>query len=330
MNIPNTTLLLSRADVAELLTLEECITAVEEAFRQHGEGRTAAPKVLGMHAADGGFHVKAAMLGTSPSYFAAKLNGNFPYNRQRFGKPTIQGLILLCDAANGTPLAVMDSIEITILRTGAATAVAARRLARPDSKTVTVCGCGIQGHVQMRALQKVLPLRHIYTFDLDPDRAKKFAQELSQETGITAEAVPDLASAVRKSDVCVTCTPAKKFFLYRDYVKPGTFVAAVGADNEDKQELDPELLASSTVVADILDQCVEIGDLHHAISAGLIQRGNVHAELGELVAGRKTGRTSPDEITVFDSTGTALQDVAAAALVYERAAKAGRGTWFHF
>lgn len=330
MNHPTATLLLARADVAELLTLDECIAAVEDAFRQHGEGKTSAPKVLGMPSTDGGFHIKAAMLGDSAPYFAAKLNGNFFHNRERFAMPNIQGLVLLCDATNGYPLAVMDSIEITILRTGAATAVAAKHLARRDSKTVTICGCGNQGRVQLRSLQRVLPLRHVYAFDLNVDLSAKFATELSPELGIEIEVVNELAAALRKSDVCVTCTPAKKYFIHKEHVRPGTFLAVVGADNEDKQELDPQLLVSSKVVTDILDQCMEIGDLHHAIAEGLMRRNSVHAELGEIVAGKKPGRTSDDEITVFDSTGTALQDVAAAAVVYERAMKLGRGTLFHF
>ena len=330
MTIPKGTVLLSRADVAALLTLEDCIAAVEDAFRQHGEGKAGTPKVLGMHSGDGGFHIKAAMLDLSSGYFAAKLNGNFPHNRQRFSLPNIQGLILLSDPTNGFPLAVMDSIEITILRTGAATAVAARHLARPGSRTVTICGCGNQGRVQLRALRTVLPLDQVYAFDLNRDQADAFARELSQEMGIAVDVVQDLAASVRKSDVCVTCTPARKHFLEKDYVAPGTFVAAVGADNEEKQEVDPKLMASSKVVADILEQCAEIGDLHHAISAGLMQRGHVHAELGELVAGKKPGRKSGEEITIFDSTGTALQDVAAAAMVYERATGAGRGVWFQF
>jgi alanine dehydrogenase len=324
------TLLLARADIAELLTLDECIAAVEDAFRQHGDGRTSAPKVLGMPATDGSFHIKAAMLGVPPAYFAAKLNGNFFHNNQRFAMPNIQGLIVLCDATNGYPLAVMDSIEITILRTGAATAIAAKHLARSDSKVATVCGCGNQGRVQLRALHRVLPLQHVYAFDLDDAQARRFATELSNELGIQIEVVEELASAVGRSDVCVTCTPAKKYFLHKAYVAPGTFLAAVGADNEEKQELDPQLLASSKVVADILDQCVEIGDLHHAVAEGLIERSSVHAELGEVAAGKKRGRISPDEITIFDSTGTALQDVAAAAVVYERATKGGRGTRFRF
>ena len=324
------TLLLTRPDISALLTLDECIVAVEDAFRHHGEGRSPAPKVLGMPARDGGFHIKAALLSSSPPYFAAKLNGNFFYNAQRFAMPNIQGLIVLCDATNGYPLAVMDSIEITILRTGAATAVAAKHLARPDSRVATICGCGNQGRIQLRALCTVLALEHVYAFDVDEAKARRFADELSRELELAIEVVGQPASAVPKSDVCVTCTPAKRYFIHKEHVAPGTFLAAVGADNERKQELDPQLFVFNKVVADVLDQCAEIGDLHHAIAQGLVQPSNVYAELGELAAGRKPGRTAREEITIFDSTGTALQDAAAAAVVYERAVKQERGSRFCF
>jgi len=324
------TLLLTRPDISALLTLDECIVAVEDAFRHHGEGRSPAPKVLGMPARDGGFHIKAALLSSSPPYFAAKLNGNFFYNAQRFAMPNIQGLIVLCDATNGYPLAVMDSIEITILRTGAATAVAAKHLARPDSRVATICGCGNQGRIQLRALCTVLALEHVYAFDVDEAKARRFADELSRELELAIEVVGQPASAVPKSDVCVTCTPAKRYFIHKEHVAPGTFLAAVGADNERKQELDPQLFVFNKVVTDVLDQCAEIGDLHHAIAQGLVQPSNVYAELGELVAGRKPGRTAREEITIFDSTGTALQDAAAAAVVYEHAVKQERGSRFCF
>jgi ornithine cyclodeaminase/alanine dehydrogenase len=324
------TILLSRADVTALLTLDECIAAVETAFRQHGLGNAPGPKTLGMPSVDGGFHIKAALLDSSSPFFAAKLNGNFFHNRERFAMPNIQGLIILCDARNGFPLAVLDSIEITILRTGAATAVAAKYLARPDSSVVTICGCGNQGRVQLRALSRVLSVQHVYAFDVNDGQADKFATELSRELEIEIERARDLSSAARKSDVCVTCTPAREFFLHKNDVVSGTFVAAIGADNDDKQELEPSLLASSKVVADVLEQCAKIGDLHHAIDAGLMSLSDVHAEIGEIVAGRKPGRTSAEEITVFDSTGTALQDVAVAAVVYERAARSNAGSRFGF
>ena len=322
---PEGTLLLKRSEIAALLGIEDCRAAVEQAFRLHAEGQTTPPGVLGIHARDGGFHIKAGLLQLGRSYFAAKANANFSQNMERFGLPLIQGTIVLCDGENGYPLAVMDSMEITILRTGAATGVAAKYLARPDATVATICGCGNQGRISLKALAQVRPLKRAYAFDIDETRMRRFADELSKELEIEVKAVNDLAKAVRESDICVTCTPSKRYFLNSDYVSPGTFIAAVGADNEEKQEIDPVLLASNKVVVDLLDQCAAIGELHHALNLGLLTKADVYGELGEVIAGNKSGRISDDEIIIFDSTGTALQDVAAAAIVYERAMVGGIG-----
>jgi len=323
---PAGVLLRTRRDVAELLDLDECIAAVEAAFRSRGEGKVAPAGILGFTAEGGGFHIKAAAL---DEYFAAKINGNFFQNRERFGMPNIQGTVVLCDARNGYPLAVLDSIEITIRRTGASTAVAAKYLARADARIVTICGCGNQGRIQLAALARVRRLERAYAFDTDPARAESFAAEMSAQLAIPVEAVPEPGPAVRQSDMAVTCTPSRKPLLGPADVAPGTFVAAVGSDSADKQELDPRILASGTVVVDSLDQCAEIGELHHALE-GLMTRSDVHAELSDLAAGTKPGRTHRDEITIFDSTGTALQDVAAAAVVYEKASRGGIGVLIDF
>jgi alanine dehydrogenase len=318
-------LLLTRKDVSELLTLKDCVLAVEQAFRLQGEGRAPAPGVLGIHAQGGGFHIKAGTLPLSRNYFAAKANANFPGNPAR-GLPTIQGIVLLFDADNGQVLAVMDSMEITTLRTGAATAVAAKYLARKDSRTAMICGCGNQGRVQLRAISHVFPLEKVFAWDIQKDAAERFAQAIAAELGIAVTPVDDLPTALRQSDICVTCTPAKKFFIHDKDVPSAMFIAAVGADNEDKQELDPVLLGpKNKVVADVLAQCAAIGDLHHALTAGMATVSGVYGELGEIVCGKKPGRTSAEEITIFDSTGMALQDVASAAMVYERAIAVGRG-----
>jgi ornithine cyclodeaminase/alanine dehydrogenase-like protein (mu-crystallin family) len=208
--------------------------------------------------------------------------------------------------------------------------VAAKRLARPDSRTVTVAGCGEQGRVQLSALMTVLPVEKVRAFDAEPDRARRFAVERSRELAIPVEAVTDLAAAVRSSDACVTCTPSRQPIVWNDDVRDGTFFAAVGADSAEKQELDPRIFARAKVVADSLEQCVAIGDLHHAVAAGLLKPSDVHAELADVIDGRKPGRESAAEVTVFDSTGTALQDVAAAVAVYEKALASGRGTRFRF
>lgn len=324
------TLLLSRGDVAAALGPDECLAAVERAFRLHEEGKSLPPGVLGVHAHDGGFHVKTAGLPLERFYFAAKINANFPANPSRFRLPTIQGLVLLYDAEKGTPLAVMDSMEITAVRTAATTAIAAKHLAREDARVLTLCGCGTQGRAQLRAIARVRRPENVFAFDIDREAAARFAEEMSSELHLAVRPKDELGRAVRQSDICITCTPAKRFLIRREDVPPGMFVAGVGADNPEKQELDPKLFAGSKVVVDSLEQCATIGDLHHALAAGCATRQAVHAEISQIVAGRKPGRTSRDEIIVFDSTGTALQDVAAAAAVYEGALATGRGQRLDF
>ena len=315
-------LILTRGDVARSLSMEACIAAVENAFREYGEGRAGAPGILGMHADDGGFHTKAALMAQGKKYFAVKTNANFPGNPQRNGLPTIQGVVLLFDAEYGRPLAVMDSIEITILRTAAATAVAAKHLARKDARVVTICGCGAQARAQLLALRAVLPITRGYAFDVEAAKAKSFARAIEGEMRIPFAVAESLEKATLESDVIVTCTSARKAYLMSAHVRPGTYVAAVGADAAEKQELEVALLAGSKVVVDVMEQCAQIGELHHALEAGVMTREQVHADLGQLVAGKRAGRASDSEVTIFDSTGTALQDVAAAIAVYEKAREA--------
>ena len=324
------TLLLSRREVAAILSLDECMVAVEQAFKSHAEGRALPPGVLGIHARDGGFHLKAAGLELARPYFAAKVNGNFFQNEQRFGLPNIQGIIVLCDAENGSPLALMDSIEITIIRTGAATGVAAKYLARPDATVATIVGCGNQGRISLRALAAVRRLEKAYAFDIDFERAARYADELSGELQIAVTSAHNLPEALGESDICVTCTPSKHPFLSQSDIAPGTFIAAVGADNEEKQELDLSLIAAGKVVVDSLDQCASIGDLKLALKQGGMTRADVHAELGEIIVGKRPGREHREEVIIFDSTGTALQDVAAAAIVYEKAMAAQCGILLDF
>jgi ornithine cyclodeaminase/alanine dehydrogenase-like protein (mu-crystallin family) len=324
------TLLLPRSDVEGLLSLHECIGAVEKIFRLQGQEKIPASGVLGVKALGGGLHVKAGLLLGERNYLVAKLNANFPANNTHFGLPTIQGVIVVFDAENGVPLAILDSIDITIKRTAAASAVAAKYLARKESSIATICGCGQQGWAQLRAILLILPLTKIYAFDVNERAAIDFRNELSRELKIDIELVRDLASAIQRSDVCITCTTANEFFVRKGDVKAGTFIAAVGADNEYKQEIDSALIASAKVVADSLEQSCAIGDAHHAIAQGLMRKGDVYAELCEIVAGQKIGRAADDEIIVFDSTGVAIEDAVAAAAVYERALANGIGTDFDF
>jgi alanine dehydrogenase len=189
---------LDSSTVRELLSIEECIAAVEHAFRLHGEGKAPQPGVLGIHAQRGAFHIKAGTLDLGRPYFAVKTNANFPGNVERYGLPTIQGVIALFDAERGTPLAILDSREITSLRTGAATAVATKYLAREDGSVATICGCGVQGRTQLAAVAAVRTLTRVYAVDRNHDNAARFAREMSTEIGFEVIPTGDLAAAARE------------------------------------------------------------------------------------------------------------------------------------
>jgi alanine dehydrogenase len=207
------------------------------------------------------------------------------------------------------------------------------RLLTPDACIEAVedafrrLGAG-KGEAQLRALLRVRRPRRVLAYDQDGRKAAAFAEAMAKALGIATSPARDLAEAVGESRIIITCTTARRFFITREMVQPGTFIAAVGADHEEKQEIEPLLLSESKLVTDVTDQACKIGDLHHALVAGVMTRDAVHAELGEVVAGRKAGRVRDDEIIVFDSTGTGLQDVAAAIAVYKKALHDGSGRSF--
>jgi ornithine cyclodeaminase/alanine dehydrogenase len=311
-------LILSSKDLQTVMRFDDYVDAVAEAFRMLAEGRCESPVPLQVSVTDGTFHAKAASLPVGPGYVAVKVNGNFPDNRSRHGLPTIQGAVFLADANNGRPLALLDSIEITRQRTAAATAVATQYLARPGSRTATICGCGEQGRIQLMALRHKLDLTQVFAWDIDSQISRRFSAEMA-ELGITVTAIDDLREGTLVSDAIVTCTSSHKPFLGFEDVRPGTFVAAVGADNPQKSEIKPELMAKAAVIVDVLQQSIVMGDMHHAINAGVMTPSDVRAELGTLIAQHRPGRLADDEITIFDSSGTGVQDVAAAARAYELA-----------
>jgi len=291
----------SHEQVVELLSLDECIDAVERAFALHARGEAHGPASASLHVDGGAFHVKAAAIG---SYCAVKMNGNFFTNPAR-GLPRIRGTIVLADATHGEPLAVMDSAWITIARTGAATAVAVRHLARRDAKTLLVCGCGNQGRISVEAIRRVRDVERVLLFDADRAAAERLASDVGGE----------VVDAITGADIVVTCTPSRSYFFEERHARPGTLVCAVGADSSEKQEIDPMLLAKSAVVVDDLVQCAAFGDLRYALDGQLMSHDDVRATLGEVINGQRV----EGDVIVFDSTGTALQDVACAALVYEKA-----------
>ena len=323
-------LLLDRSDVRKLLGLTECIDAVEMVFRRQGEGKIPPSGILGVKTQGGGLHVKTAP-DRCEKLYRRQTEHELSAELHAFWFADNPGRNRYCATPTMVEYsAVLDSMEITIKRTAAATAVAAKYLARKNSSVAAICGCGEQGHAHLRALSLMFPLRKVYAFDIDPNASQCLAVKLSRESRADIEPVRSLPGAIQRSDVVVTCTPAIEFYVHKEDVAPGTFIAAVGADDSQKNEIDPALLASAKVVADSLQQVCSIGDTHHAIAQCLMRKEDVYAELSEVVAGKKAGRSNETDIIVFDSTGVAIEDAAAATVVYEKALIAGIGDYFEF
>ena len=323
----STTRFIAQRDIAALMSPKDYLNAAEIAFRALAQNEINAPAPMHLPVEYGGFHAKGAIWQSQGnSYAVLKFNGNFPGNTERYALPTIQGVILLADASNGALLAILDSIEVTLRRTAAASALAARYLARSNSTILAICGCGNQGKAHAEALLDVLPINEVRVWDRDANQAKAFARTMRPRLGCLVHVCETLASATKPADVTVTCSTARQAFLTLEHVRPGSFIAAVGADSPEKNEIAPDLMRSATVVVDVLSQCMVMGDLHHAMDVVT----NSPVELGSIVLGEKPGRTHANQITLFDSTGCAAQDAVAAVLIYERALARAKGLALSF
>lgn len=313
--------LLGACSLNMILTPDICLAALEETYACLHAAPDDRGQLLSFKTADGKFHVKAGLSPRSHTYFAAKVNANFPANQGRFSLPTIQGLIVLCAGVDGRPVAVLQSGTLTALRTAAATGLAAKHGARPNSHTLTIIGCGMQARYQAQAMFDLFPIRELMMFDNDENRARAFGAWAEDEFAVTATVTNSPGDAVRTSDICITCTTSARAIVEPHMVPEGCFVAAVGADNPDKLEIDPLIFANARIIVDDLEQCAAEGDLAHALRAGVVQIDNVSATLAQLAAGARQGRTRDDEIVLFDSTGSGVQDVAVAGVAYEIASR---------
>ena len=319
-------LTLSRSDVRQVFTMRDAIRAVEDAYRAHGEGKTINPLATSFIVPkyNGEVDIKPAYIETIECA-GLKLAGGYWDNPEKFGLPSVIGIIVLTDGRNGMPLAIMDGTHIGSFRTGAAGGVGAKYLARKDSERVAVIGSGNQARQQLAALAEVFPVKRVKAYSLNAAHRAAYADEMGKKYGIDVAAADSVKEAVRGADIIVTATPATGHVLMDEWVKPGTHINAIGADMPGKQELDPRIMARAKVVVDSLPQCVRIGEVQTAIREGIIREEDIYAEIGEIVAGKKRGRTSPDEVTVFDSTGMGIQDVSSAHSAYLKAKERGLG-----
>jgi alanine dehydrogenase len=321
-------ILLSGRDLQALLNPKAVIEALQQAYCDLAANRSDGGKSLAFAIGGGSAHVKTGLLPGSRAALAAKVNVNLPGNWDKRRLPTIQGAVLLADTITGRPLAVMDSMALTAIRTAATAMFAAGFGARKESKVAAIVGCGMQGRYQAEALKARFPVEEIRVFDQDESRARTFAAAIGEGT-LRVTIASTVAEAVTTADICITCTTSKQAVLTRDMELAGCFVAAVGADNPEKCEIEPALMAKARVLVDDLDQCASGADLAHALRAGIVSRDQVHADLADLASRGKTGRENSGELVIFDSSGSGVQDVAAAWLAYRTALATGRGTRFN-
>ncbi|HKI57790.1 MAG TPA: cyclodeaminase [Trueperaceae bacterium] len=313
-------------EIRELVGLDaDGLDAVREAFRRLSSGDAVQPPVMRIDVPEhrGEVDVKGAYVRGLDS-FAVKLSSGFFDNPQR-GLPTGSGLMVLLDAETGVPRSVLlDNGYLTDVRTGLAGAVAADALARPDVDTVAVLGAGSQARWQLRALMLARWPRRALVWGRRAEEARRCAEEMEALLGIEVRAVETAEEAVTRADVLVTTTPATAPIVRAEWLHPGLHVTAMGSDAEHKQELDPDVLRrADVVVSDRREQGLAIGELRAAREAGVdVSEGRV-AELGEVLAGTRPGRTGSDQISVCDLTGTGVQDTAIARLAAARAAERG-------
>ena len=300
------------------ITPQIAVDAMRGAFRADGEGRAHVPAVINLEipAHRGEFHVKTAHIDGVP-HVAVKIASGF-YDNPSKHLPSGSGLMVVFDAATGFPVALLlDNGFLTDIRTGAAGALAADVLAPPAFSTVGMLGSGLQARHQIRCLRVVRSFTRVIAWSPDRERLDAYCREMRAE-GLDAQAAGDPRAVCAAADVLITATPARAPLVQADWLRPGQHVTALGSDLPGKQELDAACLArADLLVVDRLTQCAAFGELRHALDAGLFRADRVHAELGEIVAGVKPGRTSAEQITIADLTGVGFQDTAIASKAIE-------------
>lgn len=307
-------LILSKNDLEKVLTMNDTITAVEEAFRRFALGEASMPPDLSMKVPkhNGGWAIKSA-LDNSNNIICSKLLGGYFDNPGKYNLPSIMGVVVLADSRNGTPLAILDGTYITAYRTGAIAGVAAKYLARKDSKVAAIFGAGAQGRTQLMSLNEVLGLDEVRVHDRVHDQSEKYAREMSVLLGLHVRPAESVPAALKGADVVSTATHSENPFIKHEWVEKGTHITVVGSD-----ELEPSIYERAKVIADQRSESLTQNKF--------LKPSQIYAELGEIIVGKKPGRTSQDEITIMDSLGLGIQDLAAGYAAYRLAKQQNVGT----
>lgn len=322
-------LLLSRKDVVSLLTMEDCLAAVENAFGELARGAAAMPQRAVIKVAEhkGLFLGMPAFIGGDLNALGLKVVTVYPDNPSKHDLPTTLGTLMLCDPETGKAVAIMDAGYLTAVRTGAASGVATKFLARKECKSCVVFGAGVQAKKQLAAMKLVRPPEKTVVIDINADAAKAFSAEMGEELGLEVVPTDDVEGSVRGADIIITASSSHDPLFDGVWLKPGVHINNIGSHSPDARELDTTTVKRSKFVADLRDaNLAEAGDILIPIAEGAVTDDHIYASLGEIVIGEKPGRESDEEITVFKSCGLAIQDVSTAQAVYYAARKQGIGT----
>lgn len=314
------TVILNKREIEKLIDMRDALRIVEDAFRAQGQGRVQMPPKIYIHLDkyNGDFRAMPAYIEGLEACGVKWVNVH-PGN-SRYGLPTVMALIILNDPKTGSPLAIMDGTHITNIRTGAAGGIAAKYLANKDSSNVALVGCGVQAGYQLIALNEIFKIRLVTLYDHHPANAAAFIKKMKR-LGLKMKIFRNINSCVAEADIVCTTTPSRKPIVRSGWIGRGTHINAIGADAKGKEELEPDLLKRAKIVTDDIKQAVHSGEINVPISKKIIKANDIYATLGEVVTGKKRGRESRDEITIFDSTGLAIQDIAVAHYAYRKAAK---------
>ncbi len=308
------TLVLDRKAVRDLLDISDAIKAVEAAFSAFGRGNATMPPKAYLVVEQGDFRAMPAAL---PGAVGMKWVNVHPKNPSR-SLPTVMAVIIYNDPETGYPLAVIAATDITAYRTGAVSAIASKYLARKDSHTLGIIGAGRQAYTQILAHVTLFRLEQVRVYDISQKAVENLINSLP-DYPLKACSLKETAG----SDIVCTQTPSRVPFLKKEWISKGTHINAIGADAKGKEEIEPSILKEAIVVVDDIRQASVAGEINVPVSEGLFRVDEVYADLGEIVLGKKQGRTNNDAITIFDATGLAIEDVAMAKLIYEKASQAG-------
>lgn len=325
-------LLLKKEEVRQLVSMKEVIGTVEEAYKAFNSGQVIQPPYIGIDLPShrGEIDFKLGYNQGNEVISMKASSGGFRNNPEEYGVPNGMGTVLLFDARSGALACVMDGSLLTGLRTGACGAVSVKALARKNARKIASIGAGNQARMQIRAITEVMKIEEIHAWNNTPETLAKYKADIETEFGIPVVAARSKKEAVEQADILITTTRGKGSLVEATWVKPGTHIVAIGADAPGKQEFEPEIFRGAKVVVDSIAQCVDKGEAQHPIARGIMTADDIHAEIGDILLGRKPGRENDREVTIFDSTGMAIQDNTTAAKIYRNALERKAGTFFGF